>query len=462
MKKHPTFFMRLVSPVYQGAWRLARPFLGKHKRLADGWDERLVPDGWVDGFEGKTVWIQAASGGEAYLLVNIAKELVARLQGQDAAKLRILATTCTRQGMDVLEKGLPAAHGLRENAGMDAADANVRFILRYFPLDEPRLMQQAIEQAAPAQIVLLETELWPGLLMAAWQNDIPVQILNGRITPKSMSGYGMLPAPFWKKLAPRKILAVSAPDAERYSALFGGEAVGQMPNIKFDLLAARQAGQLPGAPGSSDASGEPDGGSGKIALFASVRKQEADQVAKAIQALKKQAPDSQIVLAPRHLHHVSVWQRHISLVGLKSELRSEVGDEQISPQELFAGLAEDAKSAVLIWDKFGELKKLYSLASAAYVGGSLVPLGGQNFLEALASGIEPCIGPFYSNFAWAGEEILEMTRQVDTPDQLAANIAGQLEKPACRKEVQEQFAKSVARQQGGTGMAVDAIIELLG
>lgn len=433
--------MRLFFPLYQAAWMLARPFLSRHRRLAEGWSERLAPEGWLQRFDGETVWIQAASGGEAFLLVSMVAELQKLWREKGRGKLRILATTCTRQGMDVFENNL---RGHYENSGPE-------LVLRYFPLDEPSLMRRAVAQAAPAQIVLLETELWPGLLMAAWENDIPVQILNGRITPKSMAGYGKLPLDFWKKLAPRKILAVSPTDAGRYAELFGNDAVGLMPNIKFDLISISEEEERTAL--------APDGG--KIALFASVRKQEAGLVAEAIRALKDKAPGCRVLLAPRHLHHVEMWGRQISGMGLRSVLRSEIFGPELPPQAAIASIAPGNDGPVLIWDKFGDLKKLYSLADCAYVGGSLAPLGGQNFLEALSAGIEPCIGPYYSNFAWAGEEILGMARHVSGPLELASALERILAAPKTRQDVRKRFEKSVESQRGGTKMAVSAIWKLL-
>ena len=432
--------MRLFSLLYQGAWVIARPFLSRHRRLAEGWTERLVPDDWAPRFDGKTVWIQAASGGEAFLLAHIVAELQKLWSEAGRGKLRILATTCTRQGMDVFEKKL---------AGPKASGLEVLF--RYFPLDEPRLMRRAMDQAAPAQIVLLETELWPGLLMAAWERNIPVQVLNGRITPKSMAGYGKFPPAFWKNLSPRKILAISQADAGRYAELFGNDVVGQMPNIKFDLISTGKEEDLR-APA-------PDGG--KVALFASVRRQEADLVAEAVRALIDKAPGCRVVLAPRHLHHVGMWRRAISRMGMRIVLRSEIAEPGLPPQAVLASIKPGSGGPVLIWDRFGDLKTLYSLADCAYVGGSLVSLGGQNFLEALSEGIEPCIGPYYSNFAWVGGEILEMARQVSGPLELASALERILAAPKPRQDVRKRFEKSVESRRGGTKIAVAAILELL-
>ncbi|MBQ4133800.1 MAG: 3-deoxy-D-manno-octulosonic acid transferase [Desulfovibrionaceae bacterium] len=443
---------RLIFSLYQGAWRLARPFLRRNKRLRDGWSERLAPETWISPFDGITLWFQAASGGEAYLLAAVARIL---LKEWDSAvmggkKLRILGTTCTRQGMDVLER--------LQNEGPWAES---EFLPRFFPLDEPGLMNKAIAQARPAQIVLLETELWPGLLRAAKQAAVPLQVLNGRITSKSLSGYAWLPASFWRSLSPDRILAISKNDAERFARLFGSERTGLMPNIKFDLLRLEEGvSPIPEQIGVLGNSAEAEEARPRLALFASVRRQEAEAVAKAVKLLKAQRPDTAIVLAPRHLHHVPLWKRQLEQMEISSVLRSELSiTPEETPDAVLNRFVDTGKA--LIWDKFGDLKQLYSEAGAVYVGGSLAPLGGQNFLEALGAGLRPCVGPHIDNFLWAGDSILTMVRQLPDADALAAALAEELDSPDSKAAIKEQFAQRVRAQRGGSRQAAEAILKRL-
>ena len=454
----------VLSCLYQGAWRLARPFLRCNRRLRDGWDERLAPEGWVPPFSGVTLWIQAASGGEAYLLVNIARELLETWDASAAKeRLRILATVCTRQGMDVLKR-------FQEQGEWQKGE----FLPRFLPLDEPRLMERAISQAHPCQIILLETELWPGLLGAARQAGVPVLLLNGRLTPKSLSGYQKLPDSFWAGLAPERILAVSEADAQRFARLFGSERTGIMSNIKFDLIpAVRDAapGGQPVSAGQAEALEKGQscpigpGGSGQdkaftsapLILFASVRKQEAKQVAAAIRLFKEMRPHCVLVLAPRHLHHADLWRLTMQRNGLESVLRSELpAPDGAAPAQVLEVCS--AKDRVLIWDRFGELKQLYAEAAAAYVGGSLAPLGGQNFMEALAVGLRPCVGPYIDNFLWVGDSILEMLHHAPDAPALALALAGELDNPQPKSRLREEFFQRVQSRQGGTRQAVEAIL----
>ncbi len=138
--------------LYGLVWRGARPLLRRHRRLNDAFDQRLVPSDWAPS-GGVDLWIQAASGGEALLARRLLEELARR-----GAPLRVLCTSCTRQGLETLEAA-------RNRAAEHAP--HIQVFVRFFPLDEPALMRRALALAAPRLLVLLETELWPGLLVAA-------------------------------------------------------------------------------------------------------------------------------------------------------------------------------------------------------------------------------------------------------------------------------------------------------
>ena len=489
-------YLQIFSPIYSAAWRLARPFLAKHKRLQQGFASRLVPQNWaLPNADGLTIWIQAASGGEAYLLVKLWRQIKKEYQGK--VPLKILATSCTKQGMEVFERVLQE-DACKAKINGDSQAGEVKLSLAYFPFDQPNLMKKALELAAPTLICLLETELWPGLLLAARNKNIPVLLLNGRITPKSLSGYKLFPASFWRALAPTRILAISQADARRFADLFGDDQVEMMPNIKFDLLmqadptrSAAKAGEgdcenlsglLPGDglglaggifPNKTDAGAQsllcPP-----VVVFGSVRRQEAEAVVQAITKLHSLNPDCLIVLAPRHLHHVHVWERQLKLAGRSYLLRSQIQNaDDLEPQAVLQKFADfksqpgdllganNLKAEVVIWDRFGELKKLYAQAAAVFVGGSLAPLGGQNFLEVLEHGLEPCIGPHWSNFAWAGPDVLDLVKQVDNPEELALTLNEQLLNPQSREAVKTSFKNFIHAHQGGTEVAVKAIIDFL-
>ena len=440
---------RLFLGAYSGLWRAAQPLLRRHKRLRDDFARRLVPDDWLaagqpgpaaavpdipgPGAPPLRVWVQAASGGEAWLVHSLVPALAEALAGHPALASRplcLLCTAWTRQGLDILEK-LPASPA-------------VSILSRHFPLDRPDMMRRAMAMARPDAVVLLETELWPGLLAAARENGVPVLALNARMTEKSFRAYGKL-AFFWREHAPERILAISAEDADRFARLFGHpERVEVMPNIKFDRLLEHS--HRP-AREDSPASFRRKAGIGDAALLAvlaSVREEEESlllPVARALHGLSINGHPVAVAVAPRHMHRVEAWKTGLRAAGVPFRLRS-MKDGRGSGGDASPSLAA---SPVYLWDTFGELPSLYAIADAAYVGGSLVPLGGQNFLEASAQGVIPLVGPHIDNFLWAGKELFAEGLAVMLPE---ASELG----PALEQRLQTRLA-SLPRAPNGRNPA---------
>ena len=436
----------LLKP-YALAWKLARPLLRRHKRLAAHFEERLVPKGWPNDFMPAIcgldtvhppyrLWIHAASGGEAYLAREIVAELAPRLK-----ELAIICTSMTEQGIEVLSK-----------AQQEFSHSNCFIAVNYFPLDEPGLMRRALEQSfgppsqAPRGVVFLETEIWPGLLSACRDFGVRAYILNGRMTEGSHRSYRRI-AGALRRLAPRDVMATGAKDVERFRDIFdqpgGPSRVSLMPNIKFDRVSpagdgnkSLLSGLLPEKPL-------------QVALLASVRAEEEAELQTVIDSLREKAPQCCVIVAPRHLHRAEAWAGRLS--GLKGFKRRSRGVEGLESGD------------VVLWDAFGELMALYGLATTAFVGGSLAPLGGQNFLEPLSFGVVPVIGPSWSNFYWVGGEPFKsgLVRQVENAAGLADALLEQLKSPPDKYAIKSAFAGYLKRHQGGARHAADFLLKEL-
>lgn len=431
----------VLSRLYGLAWRLARPALRRNKRLADGWSRRLVPADWARPAD---LWIQAASGGEAYLaseLVNAMPVLT------DGTVRKILVTTWTRQGLEVLQ-------GMRAKLKETRPDLAIEVTL--FPLDSPTMMYRAVCQVSPSAVVLLETELWPGLLFACVRRHIPVAIINGRITPKSLGGYRLLDklAPgFWQAVAPAFVAATTQEDTARFAKLFGipenDPRLHTIPNIKFDR-AARDAetachdSQLHTALLTHLL---PDTADHPVILLASVREEEEALLLPVVQKLHEQKPKSTVIIAPRHMHRVGNWVQRLGQSGMSPVLRSSLNtDHPAMPGQ------------IIIWDTFGELNSLYALANRVFVGGSLAPLGGQNMLEPLAHGRIPLTGPYTDNFNWAMNDSesdlpglirAKLVQRCTDATQVARSLLSEtpLSDP---EEIRQQFIRWLEARKGGT------------
>ena len=408
--------------IYTLAWRLALPWLKFHHRLAEGYRQRTLQDCPLQPVD---LWIQAASVGESYLALQLVNHLTT------PEPIRILITANTRQGIDMLNRGL-TEHGQHQ---VD---------VRYFPFDNPAIMQKAVDCLRPKLMVLLESEIWPGLMLALKSRHCKIMIANGRITDRSLRRYRLWPS-IWQTLRPDKILAVSPADADRFGELFGPHNIAVMANIKFDRMdpaepvagdhTRLQAILPPGIP---------------FVVLASVRRAEEAKVEQIIAEIIRSRPQTVIGLFPRHIQRLAFWQDALTRMAIPWTLRSSTSD--VVP----AG-------TVVLWDTFGELISAYRLAQAAFVGGSLAPLGGQNFLEALVSGLSPVIGPSWQNFAWVGREIAEagLLRIASDSRQVAGLILKDLSCPPDRSQIAGNALRFIKARQGGTAQACRQIEALL-
>jgi 3-deoxy-D-manno-octulosonic-acid transferase len=411
---------------YSLAWRIALPWLRFHHRLAEGYQQRTLRDRPTQAVD---LWIQAASVGEAYLALELIKTL------STPTATRLLLTANTPQGIEILNNGYGR---LSRDSGLIQAE------IRYFPFDKPSIMASAVAVTRPKLMVLMETEIWPGLLRALREQGSKIMLVNGRITDKSLQRYLLWPS-LWQTLRPDKILAISAGDAERFRQLFGPDGIEIMPNIKYDRISAPSSSAVDKPKISAMI---PDGTA--FVVLASVRREEEQVVKKIIQQVLAHRPKTVIGLFPRHTQRLVFWQNTLTHMQIPWYLRS------TASHPVPAG-------NVIIWDTFGELMSAYRLAQSAFVGGSLAPLGGQNFLEALVSGIIPVSGPSWENFAWVGREIIHagLLRVADDWQAAAAIILKDLDGPPPREKVISDALRFIKARQGGTAQACRQIEAML-
>lgn len=407
---------------YKAAWKLAIPFLSRNKRLAEGLAQRKLERKLPKA----DIWIQAASAGESYLAQSILKSLKLR------KPVHVLVTSNTRQGMDIIAGTI---------TDMAFVKKNIRISSAYFPFDCPDIMKQAVKEVSPDVMVLLESDLWPGLLSALKRAGSKVLVINGRMAEKSLRHYQIWPS-FWKNLAPDHIYAVSYEDAHRFGALFGKDRVSVMSNIKFDRISATET-----YPEIVESVKKILPSDIPFLVLASVRKEEEALILKMIQKILADYPKTVIGLFPRHMHRLLYWQKSLSKISIPWQYRSKT-DEPVKP------------GTVLVWDTFGELAASYQLAKAAFVGGSLAPAGGQNFLEPLMCGVIPVIGPSWFHFYWIGRQIvdLKLVHMVDDWEKAAERLIQALQTTFSRENVRNAAFSYIKQRQGGTRKACEVIL----
>lgn len=420
--------INLILPLYNLAWSLALPFLRRSPRVSLGWAQRTLEEGPDGPFD---LWIQAASGGESLLTNMVLGKLATMLP--HGKKLRILATSGTKQGIDSLQKGRDALppHGILE------------VCIAYFPFDAPHLMEKAFARFTPKLAVIVETELWPGFLIFARRNKVPVLLINGRMSDKSHRTYGYFRR-FFRKFGPEKVWAISPLDGERFAQVVGEDRVNLMNNIKFDRIEPKTdfptntpiADLLPAA--------------APFVLLGSVRREEEEILLQTIRDVLMRRSDIIIGLFPKHIERADHWQDMLHAAGIDAVKRSQI-------------VARRPPGTVIVWDVFGELAGAYALAAATFVGGSLVNLGGQNFLEPLVFGLKPIIGPYWRNFAWVGREIVTsgLVQEVADGTELAAALLAAIDGGEKRTDVMHEVSRFFLPRKGGTKHISEQIVDKL-
>lgn len=412
---------KFLLKIYDMGFGLMLPLLRKNKRLQKGWPQRTLND----LPEACDLWIQAASGGEAYLALAI-------LQRLDIQGLKALVTTNTNQGLEVLQHGL-------DELPADGVAATAHFC----PFDKPAYMARYMAAVRPKTLVLLETELWPGMLYAAKRQGVKVLLANGRISYKSLKSYLKVKNLF-RTLAPDIIMAISANDAGRFEELFPQANISIMPNIKFDRI------QTAAAEADVPALAKYLTANVPFAVLGSVRKEEEEQVLDIIRGIWREHPRAVIGLYPRHMERLTHWQNALR-------------DNDI-PYQTRSGLNTPlACGSVLLGDIFGELMQAYQCAQAVFVGGSLAPLGGQNFMEPLAAGVVPVIGSSWKNFNWVGQGIIDTNLLVvrQTGHDVAKALNDMLREHLPKNEVKARFGAYIAQNLGGAQIVCDRLKKLL-
>lgn len=331
-----------------------------------GWRERL---GATASVGPASIWLHAASLGETRAAHALARALAA--QGET------LYLSHTRA--DALKLPFPVPVGDAEDALVGRGVA---------PLDHPWCVGQALDTLQPRAIVLVETELWPNGIRAAVERGVAVGVVSASISDRSFERYrrlSRLMAPTFERLS--FVGARSEDDADRFVVLgTAPERVRVTGDLKRDPDAATDARSAPAGVVASIA-GRP------VLLAGSTHEGEEAAVVEAYQAARAQHPELLCVVAPRRLERVAEIEALVRAAGLNVRLRSA---EDGSPLAL---------GEVLILDTLGELAACYALASVAFVGGSLVAVGGHNLYEPARAGAFVLHGPHVESSAEAAREL---------------------------------------------------------
>lgn len=373
---------------------------------------------------GEPLWIHAASMGEMQLAAALVKTLRARMPG-----LPILVTAFT-----------PTGAARAGTLGPDVA-------VRYLPYDLPGSVRRFLERARPRLAVILETELWPTLYGQCARRGIPLIIASARLSERSARRYRRFGALFRGALRGAVVAAQSPQDAERFRAIGAQPARTHVTgNLKFDCALP------PDITARGQRLRERYAAERAMWVAGSTHEGEDAPVIAAHRLVRAALPGTVLVLAPRHPQRFEGLAAVLTAQGIAYVRHSR------SPEPRAA-----AAAAVVLLDTLGELLDFYAAADAAFVGGSLTPVGGHNLLEPAALGLPIATGPHQFN----AQEVARLlwargaARRVRNERELAECITGWLRAPAERKRIGALGRSVVAENRGALERVLNLITPLL-
>jgi 3-deoxy-D-manno-octulosonic-acid transferase len=400
-------------------WRALRD-----RHYSQGLSERL---GFGRALAAPSIWLHAVSLGEMSAAAPLLRAL--RLRFPDIPLVVTTATPAGRARATALFEG----------------NADIRFL----PYDTPGSVRRFLMRIRPRAAIIMETELWPNLLRECEQRGIPVLLANARLSIRSVSRYRRFGSLFAGVFSNNLLIAAqSAEDAERFKSIgAAAERTLVVGNVKFDV------GVDAGIPEAGSSLRAAYAGERPVWIAGSTHAGEEDQLLDAHAALLGSTPEAVLLLVPRHRDRFTAVAELLARRGVKFARRSRMANGEEAPQ-----LPHD--TPVLLVDTVGELATLYASADAAFVGGSLVPIGGHNLLEPAALGVPVLTGPSYFN----GKEIAQLllargaALEVGSAQELAALLQRLLATPEMREQIGRNGKEIVAANRGSVGRIL-ALIE---
>ncbi|KVN82636.1 lipid IV(A) 3-deoxy-D-manno-octulosonic acid transferase [Burkholderia ubonensis] len=432
----------MLRVIYRALWWLVAPLavvrLVVRSRKERGYREHIgerfgYGPGRAPDDRAPLIWVHAVSVGET----RAAQPLIDALM-KARPDARILLTHMTPSG--------------RATGAQIFGD---RVLRCYLPYDMPGAVRRFLRAWRPTLGLVMETEVWPTLIDECRRADVPLVLTNARMSARSYrraAKFGAAARDVFGGFS--RVLAQSPADAERLGSL-GARHVTVLGNLKFDMttppeLAARGHAWRDAI------------GARPVWVAASTRENEEALVLQAFAAVT--TPGALLILVPRHPQRFGEVEALVARNGLKCVRRSAWAADAAAlaaGQPAAARLPADV--TVLLGDSMGELGAYYAAADVAFIGGSLLPLGGQNLIEACAVGVPVLIGPHVFNFTQATADAVAAgaAQQVQDPADLARVLDALFADNARRIAMGAAGAAFAARHRGATARTVDVLAALL-
>lgn len=394
------------------------------------WQSRRNP-AYRQRFSERGCWQRvpsAASGGVVFHCVSVGEYLAARgliemfLESYPSCPVTV---TCTTPTASVL---------IQQQLG-------ARIYHCYLPFDTPLAVRRFLHKLNPRVLVIMETELWPNLISQANQRGTVSSLVNARMSERSAKGYQRFSAllrPVWSGM---QLIAVQdSASAERLLEIGAREeALSVSGNLKYDVQVSNDIRQA-----VSDYNVML--GTRQVLTVASTHEGEEEIILQAFERLLINRPNTLLILVPRHQERFAAVKAQIDRFGFRCTRRS-------------SGQPVTADTQVLLGDTMGELMLWYGVATVATIGGSLIPRGGHNPLEAMVFGVPIISGRHVFNFQQVYKELdaRQAVRWVEDTENLYTTWLNLLTEPATAQHIGAQAQQVFARHRGVTRRICDAV-----
>ena len=374
------------------------------------------------------IWIHAASVGEVVAASPIVRELKNRYPQE-----MVVVSVVTATGHRMAQKIIPEA------------DGHI-----FFPFDLPVITERIVDIVNPKAIILIETELWPNFLRLAWHKKIPVMMMNGRISDRSMKRYSLI-----KRFTSRMLLQISAfcmqsaIDAEHIISMGAlPERVTITGNTKYDETYV----EVTEAEKQQMRQEFRVDGMSPVIIAGSTHRGEEEIVIRVFRKVLDTYPDARLLLAVREITRAPTVLSLVKNAGFTAVRRSQMktGEDIVQHPE------------VIVLDTIGELGRLYSLADVVFVGGSFVKVGGHNILEPAAHGKPVLVGPHMFNFRDIFDLLSRRGACIMTGNEkeFEKTLFRLLEDPEKIEQMGTAALEVVRENQGGTRRNIDLFEKL--
>jgi 3-deoxy-D-manno-octulosonic-acid transferase len=342
-----------------------------------------------------------------------------------------------------------------------ASIAKKKDMVIYFPLDLSFVVKKLTKLINPSLFISMETEVWPNLIAELSLKNVPVILMNGRISPTSFRNYRIIKPVIRSILEKMTLFCMrTETDAERIKELGApADRVKVTGNMKFDITLAKDkedAGDWPPIKNKNRWLGD----SSKLMIAGSTHRGEEDKVLQSYRILKRDHPDLSLLIAPRHIERVNEISNLIERTGFNSVKISDV-------EKRCAGTggnpADYGDNSIFMLDSMGHLSSFYKLATVVFMGGSFISHGGQNFIEPAAYGRPVITGPSVYNFEDA-YELLTSSDAIETvhnEGELRVCLSKLLSDEDRLKGIGERAKKAILSNRGSTDRNIELIKEHL-